>query len=244
MRVAGWAVVLIGRDQTIAGLSAVAARDLMRRVRECAVTLGYLADLLDIPDTQARSIIDALHTEGLLCRVDRHDRSFTLVGRADPDGMDAGLEWWGTTIAGNALGKARIGKPMTRPQAQRLLDQLIERVIAVNADAASVLSVVAVDVFGSFADPERDQVGDVDVLVMFDRRVDGDEFIERSLAAADHAERQGRRFATFHDRLSHLEMSFRRDIRGRSPRLDVQFEPAGGQSRLPPGTTLHRVYTR
>jgi predicted nucleotidyltransferase len=81
---------------------------------------------------------------------------------------------------------------MPRRQAQALLDDLISRAIAVNEDPGGAFFVNRISVFGSFADPSRGEVGDVDVQVQFDRRVEGDEFIERAQAAADEAERAGR----------------------------------------------------
>lgn len=235
--------MLISRDQTIAGIPAVQARDLMRRIRECAVTVSYVAEFLGVADTEAKSILDRLEHEGFMCRVEPFSRGGTLTGVAEGDIPTKELAPWGTTIAGNALSKARIGRPMPRAQAEGLLDGLIARAAAVNEDPTGVFTVESVSVFGSFADPAREQVGDVDVHVVFSRRVDGDEFLERCLAAADAAAEQGHRFATHHDRLTYLEMSFRRQIRGPSSRLDVQFDNPDNL-RLPPDVTLRTVFSR
>lgn len=236
--------MLISRDQRIAGMPAVEARELMRDIRECAASTAYVAERLDRSLTEATSILEQLALEGFVEPVEARMRAGLLRG-ADEIGRPASMtegDWWGTTVAGNALSKARIGKRMPRAKATELLDGLIERVVELNGDPDGAFTVESVSVFGSYADRDRDEVGDVDVSVIFRRRLDGDEYMARCLAAADEAESTGHRFSTYHDRLSHLEMTFRRRIRGRSPRLDVQFTQAGGDPRLPPGVTLRQVY--
>ncbi len=154
------------------------------------------------------------------------------------------LEYWGTTVAGNALSKARIGRPMSRQKAAELLDGLIARAAAVNTDGDSLFTVERIELFGSFTDPGRQEVGDVDVRLLFDRRVDGDEFIRQALTAAGDAEENGRRFNNHVDRLGFVEREFQRVLRGRSPRLDIQFDAVGHESRLPDGVVTQVVYNR
>lgn len=164
--------MLITRDGEIAGLPAVKARDLMRMIRHYAVSLGELAGLLDASTTQARILVARLEQEGYVRRVEpgagrnliyTHDE--VRSGRQPED-----LAYWETTVKGIALAKARIGRPMPRQKARELLEGLIARAVAVNADGRSLFTIERVEVFGSFADPERDEVGDVDVRVLFDRR--------------------------------------------------------------------------
>ena len=236
--------MLISRDQRIAGMPAVEVRELMRDIRECAASTAYVAERLDRSLSEAASILEHLALEGFVERVEVRMRAGLLraaeeVGRAAS--MTEGV-WWGTTVAGNALSKARIGKRMPRAKATELLDGLIERVAELNGEPHGAFTVESISVFGSYADPDRDELGDVDVSVTFRRRVDGDDYVARCLAAADEAESAGHRFSTYHDRLSHLEMAFRRHVRGRSPRLDVQFTQAGEDPWLPPGVTLRQVY--
>ncbi len=68
----------------------------------------------------------------------------------------------GDEVTGNGLAKARIGKPMPRQKAAQLLDELLDRAATVNADHDSLFSVERIELFGSFADPDRQEVGDVD----------------------------------------------------------------------------------
>lgn len=237
--------MLIATDQLIAGLPAVEARRLMRAIREYAVTVGVIADELGVTREKAVDTIDRLSAEGFVCRVDADERSGLLFldDEAASAADAARLELWGTTIAGNALSKARVGKPITRRKAQALLDGLLARVAQVNADPDSLFVVERVEVFGSFVDDTRDLVGDVDVHVVFDRRVHGDEFIRRALDVAEEAEDAGRRFSSHLDRLSFAEREFYRFLRNRSPRLDIQFDPVGDGARLPEGATVRVVFS-
>lgn len=238
--------MLITRDQQIAGLSAVDARALMRAIRDYSVTVGAVAELMNISTQEADDLIERLATAGLVCRVDRTQRSdcqYLEVEAASFREAEA-LDYWGTTLAGNALSKARIGKPMHRSKAEKLLEGLLDRVEAVNADPDGLFSVEKVEIFGSFADPTREMVGDVDAHVLFDRRVEGDEFIRRALDAADRAEDSGRSFNSHIDRLSFAELDFYRRLRNGSSRLDIQFDAVGHEDPLPPGATTQVVYER
>jgi hypothetical protein len=114
----------------------------------------------------------------------------------------------------------------------------------INADDYSLFSVERIELFGSFADPDRQEVGDVDARVVYDRRVDGDEFMRRASAAATEAEAKGRRFNNPLDRLSFVELEFQRYLRGRSRRLDIQFDALGHEKALPEGVATQVVYTR
>lgn len=236
--------MLITRDQEIAGLPAVDARALMRAIREYAVTVSAVAALMNMSTQEAEDLIERLATAGLVCRVDRTQRSdcqYLEVEAASLREAEA-LDYWGTTLAGNALSKARIGKPMHRSKAQQLLEGLLDRVEAVNADPDGLFAVEKVEIFGSFADPTREMVGDVDAHVVFDRRAEGDEFIRRALDAADRAEDSGRSFKSHVDRLSVAELDFYRRLRNGSPRLDIQFDAVGHEDPLPPGANIRIVY--
>ncbi len=238
--------MLITRDGEIAGLPAVQARALMRTVRDYAVSLGEIAQLLDSSPDAARAVVQRLEEQGYLRRVEPFARSNVVYhpDEIQPGGTYEDLEYWGTTITGNGLAKARIGKPMPRQKAAQLLDELLDRAATVNAGDDSLFSVERIELFGSFANPDRQEVGDVDARVVFDRRVDGDEFMRRASAAATEAEAKGCRFNNALDRLSFAELEFQRYLRGRSRGLDIQFDALGHEKALPEGVVTHVVYTR
>lgn len=98
-------------------------------------------------------------------------------------------------------------------------------------------------VFGSFVDETRSEVGDVDVHLVFERRVDGERYGELADEAAAAAEADGRRFRNLVERLGYLDTEFRRSLRGTSHRLDIQFESPREDPRLPPGVTPAEEYS-
>lgn len=242
----GRGAMLITRDGEIAGLPAVQARALMRAVRDCAVSLSEVAKLLESSPDAARAVVQRLEEQGYVTRVEPFERSNLVydLDEVPPGGTYQDLEYWGTTVMGNALAKARIGKPMPRQKAAKLLDELLDRAATVNADHDSLFTVERIELFGSFADPDRQEVGDVDTRVVFDRRVDGDEFLRRASAAAAKVEAEGRRFSNPVDRLSFAEREFQRHLRGRSGRLDIQFDALGHEKALPNGAVTQVVYAR
>lgn len=108
-------------------MPAVEARALMREIRESAVTIAAIAELLEIDRSEAANVVTRLADDGRMCRVEPFERSHTWHAESEVDSPDGSLEYWGTTIAGNALAKARIGKPIPRAKAQVLLDGLVDR---------------------------------------------------------------------------------------------------------------------
>lgn len=231
---------MIRRDQQIAGMPAADARELMRKIGASGVTASFVDDVLG-DGWDGRRVIEDLEALGFVGRVDPSLHHMVRFGSGD-NRVD--VDVWGTTVAGNALAKARIGKPISRRRAQDQLDGLLARVAAVNDDPQGVFVVEQVAVFGSFAAGEADQVGDVDVSLVFDRRVTGDRFMELAEEAAREAELKGKRFRSFLDRLTILDQEFRRNLRGSSGRLDIQFSQAGSPPLLPEGVGLVVVYRR
>lgn len=238
--------MLISREDVIAGMPSVRARDLMRAIRDSAVSLGGLAGFLIEPDEQAPDVVRCLAEEGYLCRVEPEERGrfFYDVGEIPPGGTFEDLDYWGTTVAGNALAKARIGKPMSRQKAVKIVDDFIDRVKTINSDPDSLFAVHRVELFGSYANPDRHEVGDVDARVLLERRVDGDEFMRRAADIAAAAEAKGRHFRDPVERLSFAELELQRFLRGRSTRLDIQFDAVGHERPLPDGALMEVIYRR
>ena len=145
---------------------------------------------------------------------------------------------WEPTVKGRALAKARIGKPMTRSKAAKLLEDLLARVHQANSDPVELYSVERVDVFGSYLNETRQEVGDVDLRLVYTARGTGDEHLRLSRA---EARRSGRRFSTLLDELSYADTRFKSRIRGRSNRIDIQFDQDAPRP-LPDGATAVTVW--
>jgi hypothetical protein len=69
------------------------------------------------------------------------------------------------TERGDQYLRTRVGRRYPRAKAQALLDQILARVILINANPTMPFRIVTVVVFGSFADPERTDVGDLDLYI-------------------------------------------------------------------------------
>ena len=87
-------------------------------------------------------------------------------------------------------------------------------------------------------------VGDVDLRVSFCRRLNGDNFMDENRRVIDEALVEGRRFSSLLDELCFPENQFKQRIRGRSNRLDVQFDQSDAPRPLPDGAETVEVYRR
>lgn len=153
--------MLIERSQQIAGLSAVVVRTLMRSMRSSALSVGRVGEVLGISRDAAGELVAALQASGYV-EPERHAWS-TWRARDEDDSV----AYWQTTVRGNALAKARVGKPMPRAKAEGLLQAFLDRVRDANADPDELFWVDVVHLYGSLADPGRPTVGDVDLRVVF-----------------------------------------------------------------------------
>lgn len=143
----------IAKSDTIAGLPAPVARDLVRLHRG-GTFVQELADTLlrrnGVEDTDA--VFARMEGAGYLVK---------------PDIDDPGYLWWEATTLGNAMAMASFGKPITRSTADRLVAGLLERARMYNADPGMPLFVGRLRIFGSYLDPTVDPLGDVDVELSF-----------------------------------------------------------------------------
>ena len=98
------------------------------------------------------------------------------------------------TIKGQTLANASAGRLLHRKTAERLLAQFLERVQRVNSTQEFVYRVEHVVLFGSILS-DIDRLGDVDVAVQLQPKVDKDDaFQEWSMARRRAAEAKGRSF--------------------------------------------------
>ena len=130
--------VRVSKNDTICGLAAPAARQLMRAYFDDR-PVEVACDILGVSQDAAWDQM----------------RAFEAAGYVEPGGLahGAGRDWWATTVKGNALANASFGKPISRATATRLLGQVIERARSYNADPARLLTVTEIVVFGSYLIP-------------------------------------------------------------------------------------------
>jgi predicted nucleotidyltransferase len=212
--------MLISKDQTIAGIRAVQAREVVRFIGRRwpdGIEASRLEEIVD----DAPSVLRDLAASGYL----------EVVDTTHSDG-----DRYQTTVAGNALRKARIGKPITMAKAAEVLAEFMLRMERMNDDPDELYRVDLVRVFGSYLDPSRTSFGDVDVAVLTSRRYERDEQSRRERVAGYAAVDAGRNLSIF-EILTFADQDFKRRLTGRSKLLDLEID-----GDLPPGTTWMCVY--
>ena len=230
--------MLIERGQRIAGLDAVVARELMRAMRSIAMSPGRMRLSVDLSAADVPDLVARLESEGY---IERHS---DVGGSWRTEDDDETVDVWITTVRGNALAKARIGRPMPRAKAEKLLETFLDRIRESNADPDELYWVDSVELYGSLADPNCLAVGDVDLLVMFDQRHLRAEHDRRAEEIIEQAHHEGRSFKTWFQQITWPQTRFERRLRASNSLLDVQFEMPGGERRLPEGAATVEVYTR
>jgi predicted nucleotidyltransferase len=199
--------VRVSKNDTICGLAAPTARQLMRAYYDDR-PVEVACDILGVSQDAARDQMHALEAAGYI------ERS-TLPHAADD-------QWWATTIKGNALANASFGKPISRATATRLLGQVIERARAYNADPARLLTITEIVVFGSYLDPVVDPLGDLDLAVStVHRDTVGQRYVSKVL---EYAGTSGRNFGTFTERLFWPARELRMILKNRSPAISITDE--------------------
>lgn len=197
----------VSRDDTICGVLAPAARQLMRAYYDDH-SAGVACALLGLGRDAARDQLRAFAAAGYLRLVER-------------ESMALG-ERWVTTVRGNALAQASFGKPISRATAARHLAQVIERARGYNADPGRLLTISQIAVFGSYLDPAAERLGDLDLAVSVVRRdTDGDRYVDKVLT---YTRASGRRFGAFLEQLFWPTRELRMILKNRSPVISITDE--------------------
>ncbi len=197
----------------VAGYQAKELRGYMRELRsrcdrQNGVPTRVLGVLFHEPMEQVAAILEG---EGLIERIETPERTSDEI-------------LWQTTYRGNALAIAKFIQPVSRHKAQATLDGFLERVALVNQRGSGWLSGVAkVELYGSFADPQIDPVGDVDLQVFTFRRWSGG-----SQRMWDHIEKfiesRGANPSSFMGRLGYPERALQSYLKGRNPLLSIAWD--------------------
>lgn len=136
--------VNINAASALVGIPALTVRSLLRRSRY-GISATSVATTLKLSAERSLQVLDALTDAGLVGAGEWAD-DLTL------------------TSAGHGYANAAVGT-VTRSTATRALAGLLERAREVNADSDTIYKVAEIVVFGSFLDPSRDRLGDLDVAI-------------------------------------------------------------------------------
>jgi hypothetical protein len=197
--------VRLAKDDTIAGLPAKLARDVVRQLA-VETTPYVLGARLGFTSDEAVKVISGLHACG-------------YIEPVGPPGSPERTVWI-TTIAGNALAQASFLARITRTTADQHLERVIAATRSYNANADNLLADVIV--FGSYLDPTQDRLGDLDIgLTVLYRFEDRAEYARR---CREGAASSGQRMSTFIDKLFWPERHLVKHLRGRSNTIKITFE--------------------
>jgi len=174
----------ITTNQDIAGYPALKVRNFIRRYRSVSFLNQAAEASLDLSADAAADFLRNLVDVGLIEEVEKS--------------RDGGLIFQVTNY-GLALANASAAKPIYRKTAERVLEELLERVHIVNATSKYLYRVESVVLFGSMlSDVER--LGDVDVAIDLQPKVrEEGSFQEWCMARRCVAEAEGRSFRTIFD---------------------------------------------
>jgi len=172
--------VRISKTDTIAGLPAELARTIVRQFKGGYLIPEAIADLLEGTGLEPGPVFAGLEKAGF------------LKGKLVRHGEEV---WWETTIQGNALAMASLGKPIKRTTADRLVAGLLDRARDYNADPGKPMFINTLTVFGSYLRPEVDPVGDIDIELTYGSRITNQKVLSAYTKAS------GRSFGTYLDEL-------------------------------------------
>jgi predicted nucleotidyltransferase len=100
------------------------------------------------------------------------------------------------TEKGRRFGIATADPAITRQKADALLNELIERAKAINANEDLVYIVERIKVFGSYLS-NKDMLGDLDVAVKLTRKYEGNDFTKQNQQRISIALKNGRQFSNY-----------------------------------------------
>lgn len=167
----------ISAGDEIAGLPAINLREFFRKFTRDTTTATYASHCLGIGVKRAKNLLIQLESEGYL------ESENTNYGKKK-------AVHWQLTPKGFGLANASAARPIKRATAERLLSGLLERVEEVNESPDYLYKVVEVILFGSYLDPDRMTLSDLDIAVKLERKEkDFDKYIKMNNAQADKESR-------------------------------------------------------
>lgn len=203
----------------IAGYPAFEIRQLLRDGDRLIV--AQAEQILNVSTQRAQAVMAALVQEGFLA----------------PTELRRGDELtWEVTLKGTALRCAKAGKPIKRETADKLLAELLQRVVDVN-NGDYAYRVARVIVFGSYLS-DRPDLGDIDVGVELQGKwSDTDTYESLTRPRIKAALKAGRRFKGSFDAIAWPQTEVDLILKNRSRALSIT-----GADRIPPGAQTKVIY--
>lgn len=135
----------------IAGFPAKLIRDMLHDVQDI-IGEGFIQHWIGLEGSAALKVLKDLEKEGYLSP----HREFENI--------------WELTDLGTRLAMASAGAPLSRKRADELLAGVLERAAKINEDPSFTWGVKRIIVFGSYLDPSKEKLGDLDIALEIDRK--------------------------------------------------------------------------
>jgi len=196
----------IDSNEKIAEVPILKVRKLLRHVdNEMEWGKKFVVSLLEISPKMANRLLQELERKGYI-------KPSRILDRQ---------QLWCKTLKGSTLGLASAAKPVNRKTADRIFSEFIDRVKRINTDSYFLYKVNKVIVFGSYL-TDAQKLNDLDIAVELtpkekDPKLGVELFQQRSW----EAERDGRNFDTFIDRLCWPETEVKLFLKSRSRTISL-----------------------
>jgi len=142
-------------DEAICGIRIIKIRNLMRELGSLEVDLAWVASQLEVSWSKSEAVVVELIEREWIKQVESSPASNPLFKIANH---------------GRSLAAARSIPRITRAKAEQILKGFMRRVHEVNADDDFGMYVHEVYLFGSFLDPSKNSLGDLDLIAWLSLR--------------------------------------------------------------------------
>ena len=194
----------IDKSQIIAGIPAITARDFLAKFKDRLFTIGDAVRYFKIDDTEVVTLIEELRECEYIEAVDFKTHRF-----------------WGVTTTGRTLALASAAKPILRKTADKKIAEFLERVVIVNSSNHYLYDVTKVIVFGSYLS-EQDRINDIDIGITLKKKTMNEtRFKEMCEQSSRQAEKDGRCFSTYVERISWPQREIHLFLKSRSRAISL-----------------------
>jgi predicted nucleotidyltransferase len=200
----------IDSKEQIADVEILKVRDLLRRVNNTDEwEADYVADRLKLSPKKADKLLNELNRRGYI----------------EPIRIYRQKQFYRKSLKGSALGLASAAKPVKRKTADRIFSEFMDRVRQVNSEPSFLVKVKKVLVFGSYL-TDALRINDIDVAVELIWKenhpmVLNEDKAQLALKLSNIAEKKGKQFHSFIDRLDWPEHEVRLFLKSRSRTLSI-----------------------
>jgi predicted nucleotidyltransferase len=219
--------VRIEKDQVIAGISAIAAKAIMRHIAVSSggtVTLGSMQASFTLKPAYPYKVHEFAMNKAKMARVLEAFCDEGFLEKDSTDRKDKGFSSFSATIKGGALGMASTRKAISKDKATTLIQEFLERCAEVKADVKHLYYPSKVMLFGSMTGSSP-EVNDIDILLeLSPKLLDREAHRAACESFTEEAKRNGKHFKTIILSSFWAEMSTAKFLKGTSSRLSFHTQ--------------------